>query len=83
MLKTCGEINKLVAFELDLKQLIDWSLDIKRLMPDVEPEHVQFILDCYKLEKLVWDERKGIQNIFSALKLVAKNERGYYLRRAI
>lgn len=78
-----SEVNKLLPFELNPQQLIEWSQDVDRLMPGIELERIAFLFDLYKTEQLLWDKTKGIQNIFSGLKFIGKNEQGYYLKKRV
>src|SRR5689334_2389357 len=65
-----GEVNKLGAFPLGKDELTDWASDVMRLSPEVESQRLDFLFDLYKTEQLVWDRNKGIQNIFSGLRLI-------------
>ena len=77
------QVNKLLPFELSGPQVVDWTSDIERLAPGADAEMLQFLFDCYKTERLIWDRNKGIQNIFTGLKFIGKNESGYYLRKRV
>ncbi len=77
------QVNKLLPFELSGPQVVDWTDDIIRLAPDVEADRLKFLFDLFKTEQLLWDRNKGIQNIFTGLKFIGKNEQGYYLRKRV
>jgi hypothetical protein len=83
LIKAVGEVNKLVSFPLEVPELVSWAMDIERLYPGIGASRLRFLIDQYKLEELVWDKSKGIQNIFAGLKMVGKSESGYYLKKKI
>jgi len=72
------EVNELIAFKMDVTDILHWTNEIERLLPGTEPEKIAFLIDCYKKEDLFWDKSKGIQNIFSGLKQIKKLENGEF-----
>lgn len=72
-----------MPYPLGEGDLTDWAADVLRLCPDVEPGRIDFLLDLYKTEQLMWDRNKGIQNIFTGLRFIGKNEKGYYLKKRV
>ena len=72
MILAIAEVNKLVGYQLDKYQLAEWAEDVLKLAPEVEPSRLAFLFDCYKTERLVWDNTKGIQNIFSGIRMIYK-----------
>lgn len=62
------EVNQLSPFPLTAEQVVDWAKSIEELIPDIDPTDLRFIINEYKTDELEYDQRKGIQNIFSALK---------------
>lgn len=83
MILAISEVNKLVAYPLGKHDLTDWAADVLRLCPEVEPSRLEFLFDCYKTERLVWDGTKGIQNIFGGLKMIYREEDTYILRKVM
>ena len=67
IIKSLVHVNMIVAFQLQLEDLTMWAKDLQRLRPEVGTDQIAFLMDCYKTEKLVWDNKVGIQNIFRGL----------------
>lgn len=78
ILKVIVNVNDCVPFKLDLTDLSNWSQDLERLCSDSELHKLRFLMDCFKTDQIVWDQKKGIQNIFNGLKRINKNEKGEY-----
>ena len=83
MILAVAEVNKLVGYPLGKNELSEWAEDVLKLAPEVEPSRMEFLFDCFKTERLVWDNTKGIQNIFAGLRLIYREEDKYILRKAI
>lgn len=68
------DVNKVmpVNYPIPGDTLLDWSEDLDRLRPDVTSDQLRFLFDCFKLGKIEFDKRKGIQNIFEGLHLIEK-----------
>lgn len=81
--KVVVDVNMLVGFPMQAEEIVEWSAELERMLPDSELHKLKFMFDCYKRDELVWDKQKGIQNIFNGLKMIGKNEEGYYLRKPI
>lgn len=69
-----ANVNYLVGFPIDEKEIIQWALDVERLAPDTTPDKLSFLMDCFKMDLLQWDRSRGIQNVFNGLKMIAWNE---------
>lgn len=74
------EVNSLLGYKLDVQDVVQWSRDIDRLLPGIEPERIAFLLDQYKTTRFTWDTKLGIQNIFIGLKWIGKTESGYEIK---
>lgn len=81
--KVVVDVNLLIPFPLPVDDVVVWSAELERMLPDSELHKLKFMFDCFKREELIWDKTKGIQNIFSGLKMIGKNEEGYYLKKQI
>lgn len=60
--------NMLIPFPIHDKMMELWAIEIYRQRPDVNLQDLSDIMDMFMQEKFVWDTKKGIQNIFRALK---------------
>lgn len=81
--KVVVDVNMLTGFPMQVEEIVAWSAELERLLPNSELHKLKFMFDCYKRDELVWDKSKGIQNIFNGLKMIGKNEEGYYLKKQI
>lgn len=70
LLKQLCHINLLVTYPIPDEMLEIWADTIKELEPNLTPEMLKKIIDRFKSDDLVWDYRKGIQNIFTAYKSI-------------
>lgn len=73
-----AEVNELVVFKLENEVILHWAQEVERLVPGTTPEKLRFLMDCFKTEQLVWDNKKGIQNILVSLKYIREKEGGGY-----
>jgi hypothetical protein len=71
--------NQLRAYKMDLAESEGWRHTILRLRPDIEIEQLRLAIDGMIDGRIDYDEKKGIKNIFSALRFVGKNERGEWV----
>ena len=74
IMKNVLHVNQLLAYTLTAENIAEWSISIWKIMPDVDPELIAFVLDAYKTDKLEWDKNKGIQNIFNGFTNTRWNE---------
>jgi len=73
----------LLVYKLEGEELVAWAQDINRLASQEDLEKLPFILDCFKTGELIYDKNEGIRNIFSAMKIVYKEEGNFKIRKAI
>lgn len=78
MVKVVMNVNDCLPFKMDAPELVHWAQEIDRLIPDVDPEAIRFLIDCFKTEDLIWDRNKGIQNMFLGLKRIRRDEDGKF-----
>jgi len=76
--KIIVNVNQLVAFPISADELKTWARDISRLLPDLEPDRLQYLMDCFRTDAIPYDKNKGIQNIFNGLRKIEKKEGGGY-----
>lgn len=74
-------VNNLVQFKVSGDEFIYWAKQIDRIAPDLDLKALQFLMDAFATEAIVYDHSKGIQNIFNGLKCVEKSEEGYKIIR--
>ncbi len=66
--KLIYKINYLISFPMDDILLTEWSKNLNRIMPDLDIHALSEIIDKMLTGEIEYDTRKGIQNIFLALK---------------
>lgn len=77
-------INQLRSFKLDVIEVLEWKDSLIRILPDIKIETLQFVIDSMMTGELEYNDKKGIQNLFAALKLVGENEDGtFYIKKPI
>lgn len=59
-------------------EIMQWAVDLDRLLSDEELAKLPFLLDCFKKEDLYYDAKLGIQNIFSGLRQIKRLENGEF-----
>ena len=69
-------VNILTPFRVDDSILELWSITVNRLLPDLETEELQSLMDAFMKNEVEFDRNLGIQNIFIGLaqKFPAKYE---------
>jgi hypothetical protein len=65
------------------EKMVEWAMDLDRLMTYEDLEKLPFILDCFKTNELNYDHNRGIRNIFDALPRVEKTETGFRVLKSI
>ena len=60
-------INILTPYRVDDTILELWSININRLLPDVDPQEISDLMDAFMKNEVEWDRNLGIQNIFLGL----------------
>lgn len=78
LLVALADVNDLIVFPIEKEVAIHWAQEVERLAPGTTPEKLRFLMDCFKTEQLVWDNKKGIQNILVSLKYIKEKEDGGY-----
>jgi hypothetical protein len=68
LLKELCHINLLVAYPIPDAMLELWAASIMELKPEITPFILKEIINEFKLGKIEYNPRKGIQNIFSAFR---------------
>jgi len=76
-------VNDLTPYELPGQKIESWARDVLQVYPNIDLEMISFMILCFKTEQLIWDDRKGIQNIFNGLRRIEKTDNGYKLIRLI
>lgn len=61
------EVNQLAPYPLSSIQIEDWARSINKLLPELQVSDLERVINDFKMDKIEWDYRKGIQNIFTAL----------------
>ena len=72
--------NQLRGFKLDLAEILEWKDSLIRVSmttgTEVDMDQLQLAIDAMAAGQLEYDDRKGIRNIFIALKFVRRDENG-------
>lgn len=77
--KVLLHVQQLTAFEIPKEMIEDWSKSLKKLIPDLDYNALQFLIDQMKLGNIEYDKALGIQNLTNGLRFVRKTETGYKL----
>jgi hypothetical protein len=78
------DFNQLRSFKLNDVEVLEWKDTLIRIKPDLTPAMLQYAIDRLMDGELEYNEKRGIQNIFSALKLIGENEDGeFYIKKPI
>jgi len=64
--------NQLRAFKLDAIDILEWKDTILKLMPNVKPPAIQFVIEQMVAGNIEHKKDEGIQNIVRGLKIVVK-----------
>jgi hypothetical protein len=72
-----ARVNLLVSFPLTREDIIIWTKDVERIVPEIDRDGLKFLFDCFSTEAIEWDKNKGIQNIFAGLKKIT-NDNGVW-----
>jgi hypothetical protein len=62
--------NQLRAFKFDFREAVEWKNSIMRVRPDLEVDQLRLAIDAMMDGRIEYDDKKGIRNIFTALKYV-------------
>lgn len=57
-------------------EIVEWADSIQRLVPDLDLEALEFMIDNMKTGEIAFDKSAGIQNIFMGLKMVTRDDDG-------
>lgn len=57
-------------------EIAEWADSLQRLLPDIDLEAMEFMIDNMKKGEIAYDKNAGIQNIFMGLKMVTRDEEG-------
>lgn len=60
-------VNQLVAFPISDTLLESWSRSVVRIRPETTVRELEKLIYLMKIDKIEWDSKKGIQNIFTGL----------------
>jgi len=77
--RVLNKFNQLRSFRLDPIEILEWKDSLNRLIGEkLDTKALDFAIDKMMTGEIEYDKNKGIQNIFDALKQVAKKENGEY-----
>jgi len=65
------------------QEIVDWALELNRLMSIEDLKKLPFILDSWKKNELIYDQKIGIQNFFIAAKQVKLEDGQFKILRTI
>lgn len=77
--KILYHVNQLTAFPMVVEQIQDWAKSLLLLIPDLEFNALEFLINEMKLSRYEFDKNLGIQNLTRGLALIKKNKSGYYI----
>lgn len=64
LIKQVANVNLLVQYPLSDSMIELWAKSIEELAPKLNPLTLKVIIDRFKVGRLEWDSKLGIQNIF-------------------
>jgi hypothetical protein len=83
VIKAVYQFNQLRAFSLTDIEIVEWAASIARLLPELNPSALEFMVDKMKIGEIQFDKTLGIQNIFNGLKQVTFENGEYKVLRLI
>jgi hypothetical protein len=73
--------NQLRHFPLTEGEVFQWVASFNRVMPNLDPEALAFVIDAMISGDYEYDGRAGIQYVVAAIKDVVRTERGFAFRK--
>jgi len=61
-------VNQLSPFRLHDSQIDEWAQSIEEIVPNLEIDDLKFLIRCFKTGEEHYDNKLGIQNIFTGLR---------------
>lgn len=83
IIRAVYQFNQLRAYSLTEIEMMEWARSIERLLPDLDIDALNFLIDKMKTGEMEYDKAVGIQNIFNGMKKIEKTESGYKILKAI
>lgn len=62
------KVNLLVPYPLKDYQIDEWAICINKIYPDLDPNLLNRIFEKMMKDEIQWNPKKGIQNIFIAIR---------------
>lgn len=75
------KINILTPFRIDDSIIEMWSMELNRLLPQMEIEELESLMDDFLKGDIEYDNKIGIQNIFKGL--IEKYPAKYYTPKMV
>lgn len=61
-------VNDLLSYDMPPEKIASWAKHIDRMIPDLSIETLRNIIDNMLIGETPYDNKKGVQNIFIALR---------------
>ena len=65
-------MNNLLEFPIDIVIIMDWSVEINRLKPNLDTSDIDKLIDKFMMGDIEYNKHIGIANIFMGLRVVEK-----------
>lgn len=75
------KINILSPFRIQDEILEMWSMEINRMLPQLEVNELEELMDAFMIGELEYDHKLGVQNVFRGL--VEKFPSKYYTPKMV
>lgn len=77
VLEAINEFNKLRAYPLDKKEIVEWASTLERVVIDLDPLMLCWLVDEMLAGRHEYDKHGGIQNLTLGLMKIEKTKTGY------
>lgn len=79
---TCINLfNQLRDYKLSDIEILEWKDTILRLLPEAEPQAIQFVIERLMTGEIEYKKDEGIRNIFRGLDHIEKEGDKYIVKR--
>lgn len=72
--------NQLRDFPLNAIQILEWKDSLLRIMPDLEPDKLEFVIDRMIDGQLTYKPEYGIKNLFIGLGMIELVNKVYKIK---
>lgn len=72
--------NQLREYPLNAIQILEWKDSLLRILPDLEPDKLEFVIDRMIDGQITYKPEFGIKNLFIGLALIEKINEVYKIK---